>query len=127
MTEGLSSDAQSGREILIRGGRVYDPDADIDDPPVRDILIRGSRIVSVTAPDEDSELKREIASFGDEAQVTGQIEADIVVISGQFNGDIFATADTGQIIKARIDAYHEENPSGSRPPWPAQSIENWVR
>jgi hypothetical protein len=42
-------------------------------------------------------------------------------------GDIFDTADTGQIIKARIDAYHEENPSGSRPPWPAQSIENWVR
>ena len=27
-------------------------------------------------------------------------------------GDIFDTADTGQIIKARIDAYHEENPSG---------------
>ena len=32
-------------------------------------------------------------------------------------GDIFDTADTGQIIKARIDAYHEENPSGSRPPF----------
>ena len=29
--------------------------------------------------------------IGDEAQVTGQIEADIVVISGQFTGDIFAT------------------------------------
>ena len=32
-------------------------------------------------------------------------------------GDIFATADTGQIIKARIDAYHEEKPSGWRPPF----------
>ena len=32
-------------------------------------------------------------------------------------GDIFDTADTGQIIKARIDAYHEEKPSGSRPPF----------
>jgi hypothetical protein len=32
-------------------------------------------------------------------------------------GDIFATADSGQIIKARIDAYHEEKPSGSRPPF----------
>jgi hypothetical protein len=32
-------------------------------------------------------------------------------------GDIFDTADTGQIIKARIDAYHEENPSGSRRPF----------
>jgi hypothetical protein len=27
-------------------------------------------------------------------------------------GDIVETADTGQIIKARIDAYREENPSG---------------
>jgi hypothetical protein len=34
-------------------------------------------------------------------------------------GDIFATADTGQIIKARIDAYHEEHrvARGSRPPF----------
>ena len=32
-------------------------------------------------------------------------------------GDIFETADTGQIFKARIDAYHEENPSGWRPPF----------
>ena len=28
-------------------------------------------------------------------------------------GDIVETADTGQIIKAKIDAYREENPSGS--------------
>ena len=72
MTEGLSSDAQSGREILIRGGRVYDHDGDIDDPPVRDILIRGSRIVSVTATDEDGELKQEIvsrAAISNEARV----------------------------------------------------------
>ena len=32
-------------------------------------------------------------------------------------GDIFDTADTGQIIKARIDACHEENPSGWRHPF----------
>ena len=72
MAESPSSDAQSDREILIRGGRVYDHDGDIDDPPVRDILIRGSRIVSVTAPDEDSELKQEIvsrAAISDEARV----------------------------------------------------------
>lgn len=72
MAERPSSDAQSGRQILIRGGRVYDHDGDIDDPPVRDILIRGSRIVSVTAPDEDSELKQEIvsrAAISDEARV----------------------------------------------------------
>jgi 5-methylthioadenosine/S-adenosylhomocysteine deaminase len=47
--------------LLIRGGRVYRHDGDIDDPPVRDILIEGSRIVSVTAPDEDGELKEKIA------------------------------------------------------------------
>jgi len=57
-----SSGAKSEREILIRGGRVYDHDGDIDDPSVRDILIRGSRIVSVTAPDDDLELKQEIVS-----------------------------------------------------------------
>ena len=33
----------------------------------------------------------DILVIGDEAQVTGQIEADVVVISGQFTGDIFAT------------------------------------
>ena len=57
---------------MIRGGRVYDHDGDIDDPSVHDILVRGSRIVSVTAPDEDSELKQEIvsrAAISDEARV----------------------------------------------------------
>ena len=33
----------------------------------------------------------DILIIGDEAQVTGQIEADVVVVSGQFSGDIFAT------------------------------------
>jgi cytoskeletal protein CcmA (bactofilin family) len=33
----------------------------------------------------------DILVIGDEAQVSGQIEADVVVISGQFTGDIFAT------------------------------------
>jgi len=32
-------------------------------------------------------------------------------------GDVFETAETGQIIKARIDACHEENPSGWRHPF----------
>jgi hypothetical protein len=32
-------------------------------------------------------------------------------------GDIFETAETGKIIQARIDAYHEEKPSGWRPPF----------
>jgi hypothetical protein len=32
-------------------------------------------------------------------------------------GGIFDTADTGQIVKARINTYHEEKPSGSRPPF----------
>ncbi len=44
----------------------------------------------------DGQFKGEIFTpdilvIGDEAQVSGQIEADIVVISGQFTGDIFAT------------------------------------
>jgi hypothetical protein len=32
-------------------------------------------------------------------------------------GGIFETADTGQIIKARIDACHEEKPSNWLPPF----------
>ena len=32
-------------------------------------------------------------------------------------GDVFETAETGQIIKARIDAYREEKSSGWRPPF----------
>src|SRR4051812_263858 len=44
----------------------------------------------------DGQFKGEIFTpdilvIGDEAQVTGQIEADVVVISGQFTGDVFAT------------------------------------
>ena len=44
----------------------------------------------------DGQFKGEIFTpdilvIGDEAQVTGQIEADVVVISGHFNGDILAT------------------------------------
>ncbi len=33
----------------------------------------------------------DILIIGDEAQVSGQVEADIVVVSGKFEGDIFAT------------------------------------
>jgi cytoskeletal protein CcmA (bactofilin family) len=33
----------------------------------------------------------DILVIGDEAQVTGQVEADVVVISGQFTGDVYAT------------------------------------
>jgi cytoskeletal protein CcmA (bactofilin family) len=33
----------------------------------------------------------DILVIGDEADVTGQIEADVVVISGRFNGEIIAT------------------------------------
>ena len=33
----------------------------------------------------------DILIIGDEAQVTGQIEADVVVISGHFSGDIYST------------------------------------
>ncbi len=44
----------------------------------------------------DGEFKGEIFTpdillLGQDAQVTGQIEADVVVISGKFEGDIFAT------------------------------------
>jgi len=44
----------------------------------------------------DGEFKGEIFTpdillIGEEAMVSGQIEADVVVISGRFTGDIFAT------------------------------------
>jgi 5-methylthioadenosine/S-adenosylhomocysteine deaminase len=58
--------------LLIRGGRVYHHDGDIDDPAVRDILIQGPDIVSVTAPHVDVEVKEKIAqraAVSDEAQV----------------------------------------------------------
>ncbi len=44
-------------DLLIAGGRVYDHDADIHQPPVRDVLVAGGRIVSVTDPAEDREAK----------------------------------------------------------------------
>ena len=73
MAETRSGDAAiPDRQLLIRGGRIYDHDGDIDDPAVRDVLVRGSRIASVTAPDEELELKREIArraTVSDEARV----------------------------------------------------------
>lgn len=44
----------------------------------------------------DGEFKGEIFTpdiliLGDDAQVSGQIEADVVIISGRFDGNIFAT------------------------------------
>ena len=58
--------------LLIRGGRVYRHDGDVDDPAVRDIVVQGSRIVSVTSPDDDAAVKHEIlrrSSDSSEAQV----------------------------------------------------------
>ena len=58
MAETRSGDAAiPDRQLLIRGGRIYDHDGDIDDPSLRDVLVQGSRIASVTAPDEELELK----------------------------------------------------------------------
>lgn len=53
--------------ILIRGGRVYDPDGDTDRPAFRDVLVDGDMIRSVTAPDQDLDEKRRVedeASLG---------------------------------------------------------------
>jgi 5-methylthioadenosine/S-adenosylhomocysteine deaminase len=51
----------SARALLLRGGRVFDHDGDIDDPPARDVLLEGSRIVSVTSPGADAEAKARVA------------------------------------------------------------------
>ncbi len=40
-------------DLLIAGGRVYDHDGDIHQPPMRNVLVSGGRIVSVTAPGEN--------------------------------------------------------------------------
>ena len=37
-------------DILIAGGRIYDHDGDVNQPPVGDVLVSGGRIVSVTVP-----------------------------------------------------------------------------
>jgi 5-methylthioadenosine/S-adenosylhomocysteine deaminase len=58
--------------LLVRGGRVYDHEGDIDEPALRDIAIEGSRIVSVTRPGEDAPMKDAIAARaadGGDAQV----------------------------------------------------------
>ena len=44
-------------DLLITGGRVYDHDGDIHQPPVRDILISAGRIVSLTRPQDDGAAK----------------------------------------------------------------------
>jgi 5-methylthioadenosine/S-adenosylhomocysteine deaminase len=67
-----------GPSLLIRGGGVYRHDGNVDDPPVRDVLIQGSRIVSVTSPDEDAELKHEIAR-----RATDSSEAQVIDAQGK--------------------------------------------
>ena len=64
-----------GPSLLIRGGRVYRHDGDVDDPPVRDVLIQDSRIVSVTLPDEDAELKHETARRATDSSKAQVIDA----------------------------------------------------
>jgi 5-methylthioadenosine/S-adenosylhomocysteine deaminase len=64
-----------GPSLLIRSGRVYRHDGDVDDPPVRDVLIQDSRIVSVTLPDEDAELKHEIARRATDSSKAQVIDA----------------------------------------------------
>jgi 5-methylthioadenosine/S-adenosylhomocysteine deaminase len=44
-------------DLLIAGGRVYDHDGDIHQPPVCDVLVQGGRIASVTAPGDDAAAK----------------------------------------------------------------------
>src|SRR5688500_6542829 len=38
-----------GAKLLVRGGRVYDHDGDVHEPPVADVRIAGSRIAAVAA------------------------------------------------------------------------------
>jgi 5-methylthioadenosine/S-adenosylhomocysteine deaminase len=78
------------RLLLIRGGRVYEPDGDIDDPSVRDIVIEGSRIVSVTAPDEDRKLKERIARQGRVIEARGKLVIPGFVNSHYHSYDVLA-------------------------------------
>ena len=74
--------------ILIRGGRVYDHDGDIHQPPVRDVLIEGDRIASVTAPDVDVGIKDALAAAAERGAPGAPviIEAhDHLVIPGLVN------------------------------------------
>ena len=41
---------QDGARLLVRGGRVYDHDGDVHQPPVADMRIEGTRIAAI-APD----------------------------------------------------------------------------
>jgi 5-methylthioadenosine/S-adenosylhomocysteine deaminase len=78
------------RPLFIRGGRVYDHDSDIDDPPVRDIVIHGSRIVSVTVPDEDGELKERIAGQAQIIEACGKLVIPGFVNSHYHSYDVLA-------------------------------------
>ena len=116
MAEGRSSDAKFERQLLIRGGRVYDHDDDIDDPAVRDICIEGSRIASVTAPDQDLELKHEIvrrAATSDDALV---IEARGKLVIPGFVNSLYHSYDVLAKEAARRHAVRRLERCNSQPP-----------
>jgi 5-methylthioadenosine/S-adenosylhomocysteine deaminase len=78
------------RLLLIRGGRVYDHNGDVDDPSVRDLVIQGSRIVSVTAPDDDRELKERIVRQARVIEARGKLVIPGFVNSHYHSYDVLA-------------------------------------
>lgn len=71
--------------LLIRGGRVYDPLGDVDNPPIRDILVENGSIVSVTGPEEYAEAKNGIASAVGRGDAVVLDAADKLVMPGFVN------------------------------------------
>ncbi len=47
----------SPARLLVAGGRVYDHDGDLDQPPMRDVLVEDGRIAAITRPEEDAQAK----------------------------------------------------------------------
>ncbi len=93
--------------ILIRGGRVYDPEGDTDRPALRDVLVDGDTIRSVTAPDDDLDEKRRVEA--EAARGLGEvIEAgDRLVLPGFVNAHYhsYDTLAKGLIEDAPFDLW----------------------
>jgi hypothetical protein len=67
-------DVESNRWHLIRGGRIYDHDGDIDDPPISDVLIDDDTIASV-APDIAAPLGARITDARGKLLIPGFVNA----------------------------------------------------
>ena len=93
--------------ILIRGGRVYDPAGDTDQPSLRDVLIEGDTILSVSAPDAELEAKRRVEDEAAQGRAEVIDARDRLVVPGFVNAHYhsYDTLAKGLIEDAPFDLW----------------------